>query len=38
MSIWAPVVSVMRRMFLPPGPMRAPIFSGLIITTVMRGA
>ena len=25
-------------MFLPPGPMRAPIFSGLIFTCTMRGA
>ena len=28
----------MPRMFLPPGPMRAPIFSGLIWMTLMRGA
>ena len=25
-------------MFLPPGPMSAPIFSGLILTCTMRGA
>ena len=25
-------------MFLPPGPMSAPIFSGLILTVSMRGA
>jgi hypothetical protein len=30
MSICAPVVSTMRRMVLPPGPMSRPIFSGSI--------
>ena len=28
----------MRRMFLPPGPISSPIFSGLICTTLTRGA
>ena len=38
MSICAPVVSVMRRMVLPPGPMSRPIFSGSIWIVWMRGA
>ena len=38
MSIFAPVSSWMRRIILPPGPMTAPIFSGLILIDWMRGA
>ena len=38
MSIWAPVVSVIRRIVLPPGPMSRPIFSGSIWIVWMRGA
>ena len=38
MSIWAPVVSVMRRIVLPPGPISRPIFSGSIWIVWMRGA
>src|SRR5688500_3868050 len=36
--ISAPVSSWMPRMVLPFGPMRSPIFSGLICTVTMRGA
>src|SRR5579872_1237823 len=36
--ISAPVSSWMPRMVLPLGPMRSPIFSGLIIRVTMRGA
>jgi len=38
MLISQPDSSTMRLMFLPPGPMSAPIFSGLIFTVTMRGA
>ena len=38
MSICAPVVSVMRRIVLPPGPMSRPIFSGSIWIVWIRGA
>ena len=37
MLISQPDSSTRRLMFLPPGPMRAPIFSGLILTWTMRG-
>ena len=37
-SIWQPVASTMALMTLPCGPMTAPIFSGLILMLVMRGA
>ena len=37
-SICAPVRSWMLRMVLPPGPMSLPIFSGSILTVMMRGA
>ena len=38
MLISQPDSSTRRLMFLPPGPIRAPIFSGLILTWTMRGA
>src|SRR5882724_1697754 len=38
MLISQPDSSTRRLMFFPPGPMSAPIFSGLIFTTSMRGA
>ena len=38
MSICAPESAVMARMFLPPGPMSAPILSGGIMIVSMRGA
>src|ERR1041385_5377245 len=38
MLISQPDSSTSFLMFLPPGPMRAPIFSGLIFTVTMRGA
>jgi len=38
MSSWQPVYSVMRLMFLPPGPMSAPILSDGILMRWVRGA
>ena len=38
MSISQPDSSTSFLMFLPPGPMSAPIFSGLIFSVVIRGA
>ena len=38
MLISAPVSATMPLIVLPPGPMRAPIFSGLILIVSMRGA
>ena len=38
MSILVPVSSWIDRIILPPGPMTAPIFSGLILTRSTRGA
>ena len=38
MLISQPDSSTRRLMFLPPGPMSAPIFSGLILSVSMRGA
>ena len=38
MLISQPDSSTSFLMFLPPGPMSAPIFSGLILTVTMRGA
>ena len=37
-SITVPVVSWIMRMFLPPGPIKAPIFSGSILSRIRRGA
>ena len=38
MLISAPVSATMPLMVLPPGPMSAPIFSGLILIVSIRGA